>query len=291
MKMLSESSCALLLLTLIRFLQLLPCNVALALLNTMRNYCNVIKVDLPTFVHYVCVAFTFVNLVVQQSKTVFIECYSYDRRFAWAALGAAILHLLGAGSSYIVSKNKVDMYSCCFASMLLVLATFSISFEKDNSMQAFLLCQFVLFVLRLRELIPRYYLLVDGLTVPLSLASTGDARIKFKVSEEESRILELDPSSWFEVREDYADMFKFKPNVRHEVVLSVFSIKDNIFEFTLKNYRAKVVKKESQTSSSISQFRSRITHCRLYSIFCSILVKYNSCTKKLDASTCHVSLN
>lgn len=212
----------------------------------MRNYWNVIKVDLPTLVHYVSVSFTFMNFIVQQLKTVFTECCLYDSRFTWAAVGAAIFHLLGAGSAYIVSKNKLHLYSAFVALMLLGLAIFSITFEQDTSVQAFLLCQFVLFLLRLSELIPRYYLQLDGLTVPLSLVSSGDARIKFNVSEEDSHILELDPSSWFEVREDYADMFRFEPNVRHKVVLSVLSIEDNVFKFTLKNYKATIVKsKES----------------------------------------------
>lgn len=146
MKMLSESSCALLLLTLLcalllfnllRYLQPLACNVPLALVKKMRNYWDVIKVGLPLYVHYVSLVFTYTNLLVQQLVAITFRFYSYESRYAWAAFGASCFHLLGAGSAYIVNKNKLQMFSFLTALILLGLAIFSITFESDNMMPAF----------------------------------------------------------------------------------------------------------------------------------------------------------
>lgn len=215
---------------------------ALALVNKMRNYWNVIKVDLPLYVHYVSLVFTFANLLIQQFVAITTQYYGYESRYAWEAFGATCFHLLGAGSAYILNKTKLQMFSSFIALVLLGLAIFSITFEHDNTMPAFYLCQLLQLVFGLPDLTRKYYLLLDGFTVPLSLVSKGDARIKFKVSEEDSYLLNLDMDSWFEVKKDYADRVKFKPNVRHEVILSVFSIEGKVIIFIPRNYQARPIR-------------------------------------------------
>lgn len=222
---------------------------ALTLMNKMRNYWNVIKVGFPLYVNYVSIAFTFTNLLVQQVVAITTQHYCYESRYAWAAFGASCFHLLGAGSAYIVNKNKLQMFSFLIALILLGLAIFSITFEQDYTVPAFYLSHLLQLAYRLSGLIRKYYLLLDGLTVPLSRVSKGDARIKFKVNEEDSHFLNLDMDSWFEVREDFADLVKFEPDVRHEVILSVFSIEENVISFVPRNYRAQAIPRAQATDS------------------------------------------
>lgn len=212
---------------------------ARALVNKMRNYWNVIKVGLPLYLHCVSLVFTFANLLVQYLVAVTTQYYGYESRYAWEAFGATCFHLLGAGSAYIVNKTKLQMFSFFIALVLLGLSIFSITLERDNTMPAFYLCHLLQLVFGLPDLTRKYYLLLDGLTVALSLVSKGDARIKFKVREEDSYLLNLDMDSWFEVKKEYADRVKFEPDVRHEVILSVFSKEGKVIIFIPRNYRAR----------------------------------------------------
>ena len=211
--------------------------------NTITNNWNEKIFYLPMNVEYVSIAFTFLIHLAHQLTSFITGYYGYDRRFAWAESTAAFFHLLGASFAYIVSKDNLHAHSSFIALHLLALSAYSrITFEQNAKVQTVLLCQLLVYVFRLSIRIPQYHLLLDGLALPLSLVSTGDARIKFKVSEEDAHLLKLEPNSWFQVREDYADHVKFEGDVSQEVILSVSRKLENIVNFTMRDYQADVIK-------------------------------------------------
>lgn len=183
---------------------------------------------------------TRVNLCVQQVLAV--TTYGYHSQFAWVSFAAAFFHLLGAVSSHIVNHNRPQRLNSLMALMLFGLAGYSINFERDIRVATFFLCVLMRMAFEVYDLIPEYYLLLDGKILPLSLISTGNVINKLKVRKEDSHLVKLDPNVWFKVREDHTHLVKFEPDNCQEVVLSVLSVQEDIIKFTVKEDQAHLLK-------------------------------------------------
>lgn len=208
--------------------------------DKLRNYWNRDNFDLAMYVESFSLVSTRLNLCVQQVLAV--TTYGYHSQFAWVSFAAAFFHLLGTVSSHFVNHDRLQRLNSLMALLLFGLTGYSINFECDIRVPAFFLCVLMRMAFEAYDLIPEYYLLLDGKILPLSLISTVDVINKLKVREEDSHVVKLDPNVWFKVREDHAHLVKFEPDNCQEVVLSVLSVQEGIIKFTVTEYQAHLLR-------------------------------------------------
>lgn len=206
-------------------------------MDRLRNYWNGDNIDLAMHVESFSMVSARVNLCVQQLMAV--TTHGYHSQFAWIAFAAAFCHLLAALSSHVMNHDRPRRLNSIIALMLFGLTGYSINFERDIRVPAFFLCVLMRMAFDLNL---KYYLLLDGKILPLSVLRTGHMINKLKVREEDSHLVKLDPTVWFKVRGDHAHLVKFEPDDCQEVIISVLSIQENTIKFTVSNDQAHLLK-------------------------------------------------